>query len=114
MTSFRWHKISETVWKVKLGRDEIGWASLYGNVWKASVLVSGTTGKASGASATIAIQTAIKNFVEARAVKRGFKSRDDELNQHNESVRKEAASMNAMLASAGIGMRVKLRSTKCI
>lgn len=105
MASYRMHPVSETMKKITLGRDTIGWCRKFENAWVATTRL----GNGRGATASEAFQDMVRSRNNHKAQMAGYADARDMVEQRNAQVREHVAQVNADLAAAGLPMRMTVR-----
>ena len=87
---YRLHKVSDTLHRVTLGRDTIGWARKFEQAWT----VKTNLGNGRGKSADEAFVDFVRSRNNHEAQQKGFASAKDMVEQRNEKVREQVKQMN--------------------
>ena len=107
MANYRMLKETETLRKLMLGREHIGWCRQFpGGAWEAK----SKFGRGVGPTAGEAFTAMVRESNNAVARREGYGSAREMMDAQNAQVQQQADEMNQMFRDAGLPMRMKVRS----
>lgn len=86
-------KVSDSLYRVSEGRDTIGWTRHWASGWKCEAM--GVTGE--GNDAIAAFKNCARKIRDIRAKREGFRDFRDQVEQHNDQVRRDVAFWNSLI-----------------
>jgi len=92
---YRLTQVSDTMYRVNLGRDTIGWCRKFENAWVATTRL----GNGRGASAAEAFHDFVRTRNNHDAQQAGYANARDMVAQRNERVEREVAQMNELVGA---------------